>query len=93
MQNLFFFTCGRTQYSLEVTAYFPHLQEEDAGDYHCRAHDFSGANDTSVYYLRLKGMGGLDIQCNAYGDPKCWNLLLLEKRLSDSREKICMDAI
>ncbi|KAK7496610.1 hypothetical protein BaRGS_00012262 [Batillaria attramentaria] len=46
-------TYSRTQYSLEVTAFFPKLREEDEGLYVCQAMDFTNINHTVTCDLRL----------------------------------------
>ncbi|XP_070197550.1 vascular endothelial growth factor receptor 1-like [Littorina saxatilis] len=46
-------TYSRTQYSLEVTAYFPRLTQEDEGWYCCQATDFNNINATEMYNLKL----------------------------------------
>ena len=49
-----FLVC-RTQYSREVTAFFPSLREEDRGLYYCEAVDFNNVSTPQMYRLTLKG--------------------------------------
>lgn len=44
---------GRTQYSMEVIAFFPKLKDEDAGDYVCQATDFLAKKHAVIYNLEL----------------------------------------